>query len=48
MGLLANVKGSSLSIFLTILSMVERETRKRLKCLRSENGGEYTFKGFYN
>jgi hypothetical protein len=27
-------------------SLVENETRKRLKCLRSENGGEYCSKEF--
>ena len=26
--------------------MVERETRKKLKCLRTDNGGEYTSKEF--
>jgi transposase InsO family protein len=26
--------------------MVERETNKKLKCLRSDNGGEYTSKEF--
>jgi hypothetical protein len=29
-------------------ALVENETRKRLKCLRSENGGEYCRKEFDN
>ena len=28
--------------------MVENETRKSLKCLRSDNGGEYCSKDFYD
>ena len=29
-------------------ALVENETRKRLKCLRSDNGGEYCSKKFYS
>ena len=32
--------------FLEFHAMVERETGKKLKCLRINNGGEYTFNAF--
>ncbi|CAA0840084.1 Unknown protein [Striga hermonthica] len=41
-----NTKDQVFEYFKEFHVMVERETRKKLKCLRSNNGGEYTSKEF--
>ncbi|CAL1406718.1 unnamed protein product [Linum trigynum] len=34
-------KDQALDVFKQFLALVERETRKKLKCIRTDNGGEY-------
>ena len=46
MNLFAQIKGSSLSVFSIVSFMVERETGRKLKCLRFDNRGEYTSRVF--
>ena len=44
-------KYNAFQMFKWFLERVEKETRKSLKCLRSEKGGEFTlreFEMFYN
>ena len=44
-------KYNAFQMFKWYLARVEKETRKSLKCLRSDRGGEFTskeFKTFYN
>ncbi|CAA0826210.1 Unknown protein [Striga hermonthica] len=41
-----NTKDQVFEYFKSFHVMVERETGKKLKCLRSDNGGEYTSKEF--
>ncbi|CAA0819883.1 Unknown protein [Striga hermonthica] len=41
-----NTKDQVFEYFKSFHVMVERETEKKLKCLRSDNGGEYTSKEF--
>eukprot|EP00249_Psilotum_nudum_P000010 c10049_g1_i1 orf=2-409(-) len=41
-------KDEVLGIFQRFVTFVENQTGKRLKCLRSDNGGEYTSRRFSN
>jgi transposase InsO family protein len=46
LGLLHSKKTDVFDTFKKWKYLVENETRKRLKCLRSDNGGEYCSKDF--
>ena len=39
---LLKTKNQVLEVFKQFLSLVERQTGKKLKCIRTDNGGEYT------
>ena len=39
-------KSDVFKVFKTWLALVENQTRKKLKCLRSDNGGEYLSREF--
>ncbi|NHV87478.1 DDE-type integrase/transposase/recombinase [Escherichia coli] len=39
-------KDQVLKVFQTLVTLVETQTGKKVKCLRSDNGGEYTSKAF--
>ena len=41
-----NNKDEVLSVFKTFLQLVENQSGKKLKCLRTDNGGEYVSKAF--
>ncbi|KAF7843754.1 Retrovirus-related Pol polyprotein from transposon TNT 1-94 [Senna tora] len=40
-------KSEALSMFIEFKEVVEREFRKKIKCLRSDNGGEYMSDDFF-
>ncbi|MCO5609321.1 hypothetical protein L7F22_063547 [Adiantum nelumboides] len=48
MDLLPQHKDEALNVFKTFVTHVENQSGKKLKCLRTDNGGEYVSKAFEN
>ena len=48
MGVSSQGKDEVLSVFKRFVTLVETQTSKKVKCLRSDNGGEYVSKPFHD